>query len=154
MTLRSQTTGRFTMGRVLIATAVTGFVLNLAGWVGNVFLLSSIWEQAHKIAPPPMPSPFPSAVHVVLQFLSDFVFAFVLCCVYRVAAAGWRGSTLALAFLCSVLVWLGGVPMTYLGLVNGGYLPAGVSIATSVLALVGFLIVAPLLPPLLRDSHH
>lgn len=49
-----------------------------------------------------------------------------------------RGSTLQLAFLCAVVVWFGGVPMAYLGMVNGGYLPAGVSIATTILALVTF----------------
>jgi hypothetical protein len=88
-----------------------------------------------------------------LQFLSDFVFAFVLCVVYRLALTGWRGSKLHLAFLCGVVVWLGGVPMTYLGLVNGGYLPAGTSIATTILALVTFFIVAPLLPWLIREEH-
>jgi len=38
------------------------------------------------------------------------------------------------------------VPMCYLGLVNGGYLPVGVSIATTILALITFFIVTPLLP--------
>jgi len=140
------------MRRLLIATAVTGFVLNLTGWGGNVFLLGSMWEQAGTLAPAPMRSPFSPTVHVALQFVSDFVFAFVLCLIYRLAVAGWRGSKLQLAFLCAVVVWLGGVPMTYLGLVNGGYLPAGVSVATSVLALVTFFIVAPLLPWLFRDT--
>ena len=51
--------------------------------------------------------------------------------------------------MCGVIVWMGGVPMCYLGLVNGGYLPMGVSIATTLLALITFFIVAPLLPVLL-----
>jgi len=87
-----------------------------------------------------------------LQFVSDFVFAFVLCVIYLLASKDWRGSKMTLAFLCSVTVWLGGVPMCYLGLVNGGYLPAGISVATTVLALVTFLIVAPLLPWFFRDG--
>jgi hypothetical protein len=70
-----------------------------------------------------MRSPFSPTVHAVLQFVSDFVLAFVLCVVYRLAIPSWRGSTLQLAFLCAVVVWLGGVPMAYLGMVNGGYLP-------------------------------
>ena len=137
------------MWRFVSAVLVTGFVLNLTGWAGNVFLLGSMWEQAGNLAPPPMRSPFTPTVHVVLQFVSDFVFALVLCAVYRVALPAWRGREMALAFLCAVIVWLGGVPMTYLGLVNGGYLPIGISVATTVLALVTFLIVAPLLPALL-----
>src|ERR1700758_4881496 len=137
------------MRRFIIAGLVIGFVLNLTGWAGNVFLLGSMWEQAVTVAPPPMHSPFPPTVHVVLQFVSDFVFAFVLCLVYRLASPGWRSSKLQLSFLCAVIVWLGGVPMAYLGLVNGGYLPATVCIATTVLALVTFFIVAPLLPLLM-----
>jgi hypothetical protein len=77
------------------------------------------------------------------------VFALVLCLVYRMASRGWGGSKMRLAFLCGTLVWLGGVPMTYLGMVNGGYLPARISVATTALALLTFFCVAPLLPWLL-----
>lgn len=140
------------MWRFILAVFVTGFLLNLTGWAGNVFLLGSMWQAVDAIAPAPMRSPFSPTVHAILQFVSDFVFAFVLCVVYRLAAPAWRGSKLALAFLCGVIVWLGGVPMTYLGLINGGYLPVAVSIATTILALVTFFIVAPLLPLLLPDS--
>src|ERR1700758_3287210 len=139
------------MRRFIIAGLVIGFVLNLTGWAGNVFLLGSMWEQAVAVAPPPMHTPFSPVVHAILQFVSDFVFAFVLCAVYRLTSSGWRGSKSALARLCGVIVWLGGVPMVYLGLVNGGYLPAGISIATTILALVTFFIVAPLLPFLLPE---
>ena len=139
------------MWRFILAGLMIGFLLNLTGWAGNVFLLGSMWEQAVTLAPPPMHSPFSPLAHVILQFVSDFVFGFVLCVVYLLASKGWRGSKMTLAFLCGVAVWLGGVPMCYLGLVNGGYLPAGISIATTVLALLTFLIVAPLLPWLFRD---
>jgi len=137
------------MLRFLGAVVLTGFVLNLTGWAGNMFLLGSMWEQAGAVAPPPMPSPFSPITHAILQFVSDCVFAFVLCLVYRLANRGWGGSKLCLALICAMIVWLGGVPMSYLGLVNGGYLPAGVSVATTILALVTFLLVAPLLPRLL-----
>jgi hypothetical protein len=138
------------MQRFIIAGLVIGFVLNLTGWAGNVFLLGSMWEQAGAVAPPPMHSPFSPLVHAILQFVSDFGLAFVLCAVYRLAIPSWRGSQMVLAFIVGVIVWLGGVPMCYLGLVNGGYLPLGVSIATTtILALITFFIVAPLLPVLL-----
>lgn len=144
------------MWRFITAGFLIGFLLNLTGWAGNVFLLGSMWEQAGTLAPAPLHSPFSPLVHVILQFISDFVFAFALCLIYRLASPAWHGSKIALAFLCGVIVWLGGVPMCYLGLVNGGYLPAGVSIATSILALATFFIVAPLLllllPVPLRDS--
>ncbi len=140
------------MWRLTFAALVTGFLLNLTGWAGNVFLLGSMWGQAVTLAPPPMHSPFSPLAHVILQLVADFVFAFVLCVIYLLASKDWRGSKMTLAFLCSVTVWLGGVPMCYLGLVNGGYLPAGISVATTVLALVTFLIVAPLLPWFFRDG--
>jgi hypothetical protein len=73
----------------------------------------------------------------------------VLCLVYILAAGGWQTSRMGLAIFCAVIVWLAGVPMAYLGMVNGGYLPGAVSIWTTLLALATFLIVAPLLPSLL-----
>lgn len=137
------------MWRFIVAGLVIGFLLNLTGWAGNVFLLGSMWEQAGTLAPPPMHSPFSPLTHVILQFASDFVFAFVLCAVFCLASPAWRGSKITLAFICAAIIWLGGVPMCYLGLVNGGYLPVAVSVATTLLALATFFIVAPLLPLLL-----
>jgi len=74
------------MRRFIVAVLVTGFLLNLTGWAGNVFLPGSMWAQAGTLAPPPMRSPFSPMVHVILQFASDFVLAFVLCIVYRLAS--------------------------------------------------------------------
>lgn len=141
------------MSRFIAAVLITGFILNLTGWAGNVFVLGSMWEHAVAVAPPPMSSPFSPLVHALLQFVSDFVFAFVLCSIFRLASSGWRGSQPSLAFLCAVLVWLGGVPMTYLGLVNGGFLPGRISIATTIWALITFCIVAPLLPKFLPKRN-
>jgi hypothetical protein len=135
--------------RFIASVFVTGLILNLTGWAGNVLVLGSMWDHAVAVAPPPMSSPFSPLVHALLQFVSDFVFAFVLCVIFRLASPGWRGSPYSLAYLCAALTWLGGVPMTYLGMVNGGYLPARISIATTILALVTFCVVAPLLPKLL-----
>jgi hypothetical protein len=140
------------MIRFSLAVALTGVLLNVTGWAGNVFLLGPMWTRAVELAPPPMHSPFSPLLHAALQFVSDFVFAFVLCAVYRLASPGWRRSKMELSLLCAGIVWLGGVPMCYLGLVNGGYLPAGVSVATTLLALLTFVVAAPLLPALLPDS--
>jgi hypothetical protein len=137
------------MRRTIVATLILGALLNVFGWAGNVFLLGQMWDQAGQLAPPPLPSPFPPVVRDALTFVSDFVFAFVLASVFSLASPCWSRSQLLLAFACSGLVWLGGVPMTYLGIVNNGYLPPGVALATSVLALVGFVLFAPLLPRLL-----
>lgn len=140
------------MGKILVATLVLGLLLNLLGWAGNVFLLGDLWDQAGEIAPPPLPSPFPGLAHEALTFVSDFVFAFVWSCVFALARTGWGGRPLVLALLTGVLTWLGGVPMTYLGIVNSGYLPANVAVATSLLALVTFVVTAPLMPRLIRSK--
>ena len=42
------------MWRLTFAALVTGFLLNLTGWAGNVFLLGSMWGQAVTLAPPPI----------------------------------------------------------------------------------------------------
>ena len=62
------------------------------------------------------------------------------CCALCIglASPGWSRSRMELSILCGVVVWLGGVPMCYLGMINGGYLPAGVSVATTILAPVTF----------------
>src|SRR6059036_2852105 len=83
--------------RFVIAVAVVGLLLNLTGWAGNVFLLGPMWDRAVILAPPPMRSPFGGVVHVLLQFFSDFVFAFVWCLVYRLASPGWNRPGLKLA---------------------------------------------------------
>lgn len=142
--------------RFIVAVVVVGFLLNLTGWAGNVFLLHEMWDRAVIAAPPPMHSPFGAPVRVALQFLSDFVFAFVWCLVYKLASPGWTRPRTQLALISAGVVWLGGVPMCYLGMVNGGYLPLDISTATSVLALGTFVLVAPLLPRLLpvRDAGH
>ena len=137
------------LARFLVAVVVAGFLLNLTGWAGNVFLLGTMWERAVIVAPPPMRSPFGGMAHALLQYLSDFVFAFVWCLVYRLSSPGWNRPKIQLALISAGIVWLGGVPMCYLGMVNGGYLPVDISIATSALALLTFVLVAPLLPMLL-----
>lgn len=135
--------------RIALATLVMGLLLNALGWAGNVFLLGGLWDHAAQVAPPPLSPPFPGLARDLLTFVSDFVFALVWSCVFALARPAWRGSTLTLALATAALVWLGGVPMTYLGIVNSGYLPADVAVATSVLALVTFLLVSPLMPRLL-----
>ncbi|MGD2131361.1 MAG: hypothetical protein PVI23_01120 [Maricaulaceae bacterium] len=131
--------------KLVRTTLVMGLLLNVLGWTGNVFLLGDMWDRAGTIAPPPLEAPYPALMQEALTFVSDFVFAFVLAAVFKLASKGWIGSRIALAVACGFLVWLGGVPPTYLGIVNSGYLPAGIAVATSLWALVTFIVTAPIL---------
>ena len=129
------------MRRLLVAVLVTGFLLDLTGWAGNVYVLGSLWAKAGVLALP----------WSVLGFVPGFGLALVWCLVYRLSSPSWGRSKMQLALVTAGIVWLGGVAMSNIGLVNAGHLPLGISMATTLLALVTFVIVAPLLPPLLPD---
>ena len=129
------------MRRLLVAVLVTGFLLDLTGWAGNVYVLGSLWAKAGILALP----------WSVLGFVPGFGLAFVWCLVYRLSSPSWGRSKMQLALVTAGIVWLGGVAMSNIGLVNAGHLPLRISMATTLLALVTFVVVAPLLPQLLPD---
>jgi len=129
------------MRRLLVAVLITGFLLDLTGWAGNVYVLGSLWAKAGVLALP----------WSVLGFVPGFGLAFVWCLVYRLSSPSWGRSKMQLALVTAGIVWLGGVAMSNIGLVNAAHLPLGVYMATTLLALVTFVIVAPLLPQLLPD---
>ena len=140
--------------RTVGAALVLGTVLNIVGWIGNALVLRDLWEAAARDMPAPPLLLEPRWITDVLSLVSDYVFATVLCFAYAIAAPGWRWSMTSLAFTLSFLVWLAGVPMTYLAFFAAGYLPVSVSVATSLWALVTFLIFAPALPYLLPQRNH
>ena len=106
-----------------------------------MYVLGSLWAKAGVLALP----------WSVLGFVPGFGLAFVWCLVYRLSSPSWGRSKMQLALVTAGIVWLGGVAMSNIGLVNAAHLPLGVSMATTLLALVTFVIVAPLLPQLLPD---
>jgi hypothetical protein len=128
------------MRRLFMAAFVTGFLLDLTGWAGNEFVLSSLWPKDAALAPPP----------TALEFVSDVVLAFVWCVVYRLSSPSWRRSKMQLAFVSAGIVWLGEIARNLM-FINSGYLSLGTTIATTLLALATFVVVAPLLPRLLPD---
>ncbi len=128
------------MRRLLFAALVTGILFYLAGWAGNEFVPSSLGSiQAPRALPP-----------TALQFVSDVVLGFVWSLVYRLLSPSWGRSKMQLALVSAGIVWLGGVAKDIMS-INGGHLPLGIAIATTLLALATFLIVAPLLPRLLPE---
>ena len=131
------------MRRLLVAVLVTGFLLNLADWAGNVYVLGSLWAKAGILTLP----------WSALGFVPGFVLAFVWCLVYRLSSPGWGRSKMQLAFVTAGIVWLGGAAMCMLKSANAGSFPGlGIAIATTVLALATFVVIAPLLPRLLPDG--
>ena len=129
------------MRRLLVAVLVTGFLLDLADWAGNVYVLRSLWAKAGILA----------LQWSVLGFVPGFGHAFVWCLVYRLSSPSWGRSKTQLALVTAGIVWLGGVAMCKLALANAGHIPLGIAIATTLLALATFVVIALLLPHLLPD---
>ena len=130
------------MRRLLVAVLVTGFLLDLTNWAGNVYVLGSLWAKAGVLALP----------WSVLGFVPGFGLAFVWCVVYRLSSPSWGRSKMQLALVTAGIVWLGGVAMSKLESANAGHFPGpGIAIATTLLALATFVVIAPLLPHLLPD---
>jgi hypothetical protein len=107
-----------------------------------VYVLGSLWAKAGVLALP----------WSVLGFVPGFGFAFVWCVVYRLSSPSWGRSKMQLALVTAGIVWLGGVAMSKLESANAGHFPGpGIAIATTLLALATFVVIAPLLPHLLPD---
>lgn len=130
------------MRRLLVAVLVTGFLLDLTDWAGNVYVLDSLWAKAGILALP----------WSVLGFVPGFGLAFVWCLVYRLLGPSWGRSKMQLALVTASIVWLAGVAMPMLKSANAGHVPGlGIAFATTLLALATFAVIAPLLPHLLSD---
>ena len=130
------------MRRLLVAVLVTGFLLDLTDWAGNVYVLGSLWAKAGILALP----------WSVLGFVPGFGLAFVWCVVYRLSSPSWGRSKMQLALVTVGIVWLGGVAMCKLESANAGHFPGlGIAIPTTLLTLATFVVIAPLLLHLLPD---
>jgi len=75
------------MRRLLVAVLVTGFLLDLTDWAGNVYVLGSLWAKAGT----------PALSWSVLGFVPGFGLAFVWCLIYRLSGPSWGRSKLQLA---------------------------------------------------------
>lgn len=127
---------------VILWTVVFGVFLNLVGWLGNVFILGDAWDAASEGVKAGFTPPWPPLVHELLTAVSDFVYAFAL--VWLFANSKRQNITTALSI--AVIVWFAGVVVTYLAIVNSGFLPVGIAVKTSILALTTFLVAAFFLP--------
>lgn len=135
--------------RVLWVGLLVGLVLNLLGWLGNVFLLGSLWQEAFvaTTVTPWRDSPWRDLV----SLLPDFIYGVAVCWLYAGLAPRY-GASVATALRASVLVFIVGAFTTYLGIANSGLLPWRLSVATTLLALAVFVPVAWLVHRLMRTA--
>ncbi len=120
------------LGRTLGVGFLAGFLLNLLGWLGNNFLLGSMWrevgeglgENAWR----------DSVWRDVVSFAPDYVYGFAmawLCVALRPRYASWLGASVA----CGGFVSLVGGVVTYMGIANSGFIPWKLAFASWALVL-------------------
>ena len=133
--------------RILWAGLLVGFVLNLLGWLGNVFLLGPMWQEAFTgVATTAWRD---SPWRDVISLVPDFIYGIAICWLYAALAARY-GASFATALRASALVFVVGAFTTYLGIANSGLLPWGLAAATTLLAFVVFMPGAWLVERLMR----
>lgn len=145
-------TRKTTISAIVAASFLVGLYLNALGWLGNAILLQEDWNGVHEtIGVRPAP-PYSPITRELVTLLSDFVYAFALVWIYSTAGpdrrAPWR-----FALELVVMLWLTTVAMTYLTLVNSGFLPPGIALKSGLWALATFLPVAAFLPLVFRSRN-
>lgn len=140
--------GGLSAARLLGLSLAFGVVFNLLGWLGNNLLLGEDWDAANAAVKSGFAAPWPNLVRELATLVSDFVYAFAFVWLFLNA----RRQTVVFAVLLAIVLWASGVALLYIVLVNGGFLPAGVAVKTSLLALVIFVAAAPVLAALARPG--
>ncbi len=130
------------MRRLLVAVLVTGFLLDLTDWA---------WQRV-RAGLPLGQGGHTRAVVECSRVRSRFR-ACVCLVPYLPPVESQLGSIEAATRpMTAAIVWLGGVAMCKLELATAGHFPGlGIAIATTLLALATFVVIAPLLPHLLPD---
>lgn len=135
--------------RIVRGGLILGIFLNVAGWLGNVFLLGSRWDSA--FASFPFTGWRTSPWRDVISLAPDFVYGLAICWLYE-ALADRYGRSLGTAARATALVFVVGALTTYLGIANSALLPWGLAVAATLLALVVFVPGAWLTHTLMRRS--
>ena len=137
--------------RIAQVGLILGLLLNLLGWLGNVFVLGPLWNEAliyvHE-------SPWRSTIwREIVTLVPDFIYGIVMVSLYTYLSTT-QGPTLRTASKAAFVVFLVGVFTTYLGTANAGLLPWSISFYTTVLAFVTFVPGAWLMHHLLKGELH
>ena len=132
--------------QVLLGTLVFGLLWNILGWLGNNLLLGEAWDAVGARLVPSFAAPWNGLVRELVSLASDFIYAFAFVWLF----ARMRGQTMRSAIGLVLVIWLAGAATTYLAIVNSGFLPLSIAARTGFLALVIFVVTAPLLPWALR----
>ncbi|HEU0224433.1 MAG TPA: hypothetical protein VFR29_03285 [Steroidobacteraceae bacterium] len=138
--------GRMARHQVLLGTLVFGLLWNILGWLGNNLLLGEAWDAVGERLVPSFAAPWNGLVRELVSLASDFIYAFAFVWLF----ARMQDRTTRSAIGLVLVIWLAGAATTYLAIVNSGFLPLSIALQTGMLALVIFVVTAPLLPWALR----
>lgn len=133
---------------IIIWTLIYGALWNILGWLGNNILLGSVWDAVSAQATPGFEPPYSGLAREGMTLVPDFIYAFGFVWMF----AQMRTQTIASAVFLALVLELF-VIVVYLAMVTSGFLPWPVAVQTSVLALLIFVVTAPILPMVLRRSQ-
>ena len=110
-----------------------GFLLNFTGWLGNNFMLKSLWREVTvSVANPGWRE---TVWRHVFSFVPDFVYGFAmvwLITVLNKLSQDWLRNALTAGLVISIL---GGLT-TYFAIANSGFIPWELAMASFALVLV------------------
>lgn len=135
--------------RILGLGLVIGVYLNIMGALGNGLLLKNAWALAIPVRPENTMTGWPS---VLVSLLSDFIFGPAIVWLYASIKPRF-GDGFTTAMRAAMIIWILGVAVPYLGIVRIGWLNAGITAATSAVALVSFVPAAWLAARFYKDSR-
>lgn len=122
----------FPLGRIIWVGLLVGFLLNLTGWLGNNFLLGSMWSE---VSVPDYSAPWRSNIwREVFSLLPDFLYGLALvwlCARLRPVYSSMAAAT----FRAGLFVSLVGGITTYFAIANSGFIAWPLALASFTLVL-------------------
>ena len=120
------------MGRICRVGLLVGFLLNLTGWLGNNFLLGSLWSTVgESLAQAPWRD---SIWRDVFSFAPDFLYGLAIAWLF-VALRDRYSTVLAASLRAGLFVSLVGGVTTYFAIANSGFVPWRLALASFLLVL-------------------
>ena len=118
--------------RIVSVSLITGFLLNLTGWIANYFLLGKLWSGVSSSIEH---SPWRNTVwRHLFSFLPDFVYGFAIAWLIVLLN---KKSNIKTSNSISSGLWIslvGGIT-TYFAIANSGFIPWDLALASFILVL-------------------
>ncbi len=127
--------------RIMVWTIAYGVLWNVLGWLGNNVVLGSTWDAVSAQATPAFVPPYTGLAREVMTLVPDFIYAFGFVWTFAQLRTQTVASAVSLALVLELFVLV-----VYIAMVTAGFLPWPIAAQTSLLALVLFVITAPILP--------